>query len=110
MEFLQRVETMQYLAKNRLHTKMIRIDLFSIFTIKIPRGLAAPLGTEDTDKCTLNYSVNAKLSYTFMLLCLCTNQMKEYLRATQSEACLSPSSTSHHIPIPQVEVKVQTRI
>jgi len=33
---------------------MLRIHLFSIFTIKTPRALAAltPLG-EDTDKCTL---------------------------------------------------------
>ena len=46
------------LSKNRLCTKMLIIHLFSIFTIKTSRALAAlapyrPLNHEDTDKCTV---------------------------------------------------------
>ena len=37
------------LSKIRLYTKMLRIHLFSIFTIKTPRTL----NREDTDTCTL---------------------------------------------------------
>ena len=44
--------------KNKLYTKMLKIHLFIIFTIKTPQPLAAldPLGLfnrEDTEKCTL---------------------------------------------------------
>jgi len=38
------------LSKNRLYTKMLRINLFSIFTIKTPRAL----DRDDPDKCTLS--------------------------------------------------------
>ena len=39
-------EILRRLSKNRLYTKMLRIHLFSIFTINSPRALAAlaPLG------------------------------------------------------------------
>jgi len=50
---------MKYLSKYRLYTNMLRIHLFSIFTIKTPPALAElvlrPINLEDTDKCTLNY-------------------------------------------------------
>jgi len=40
------MERLRCLSKNRLYTKMLRIHLFSIFTIKTPKALAAlaPLG------------------------------------------------------------------
>ena len=49
------------MSKHRLYTKMLRIHLFSIFTIKGSRVLAALaplclftlLNREDADKCTL---------------------------------------------------------
>ena len=42
----------------------MEIRLFSVFTIKTPLVLAAlaPLGPEGTDKCTLNYNVDNKMS------------------------------------------------
>ena len=45
------------MSKNRLYTKMLRIHLFSIFTIKTPRAL----NHEDTDKCTP--SITSRVSY-----------------------------------------------
>ena len=58
------------LTKNRLYTKMLRIHLFSIFTIKTPRALAAltPVGllivkTLTNVLLTLTYCV-------YMFLCL----------------------------------------
>ena len=46
MEILQCMEVLYCLSKNRLYTKMLRIHLFSIFTIKTPQALAVlmPLG------------------------------------------------------------------
>ena len=45
--------------KNRLYTKILRIHLFGIFTIKTPLARCAralvPLNRKDTDKCTLTY-------------------------------------------------------
>jgi len=40
------IKILRCLSKNRLYTKMLRIHLFSIFTIKTPRALPAlaPLG------------------------------------------------------------------
>jgi len=38
MEILQFIEILRNLSKNRLYTKMLRIHLFSIFTIKTPQG------------------------------------------------------------------------
>jgi len=47
---------LRYLSKKkRLYTKMLRIHLFSVFTIKTPRCARAlmPLNREDTVRCTL---------------------------------------------------------
>jgi len=42
------------MSKDRLYTKMLRIHLFSIFTIKTSQARALrPLNREDTDKCAL---------------------------------------------------------
>jgi len=36
---VQYIEILHYLSKNRLDTKMLRVHLFSFFTIKMPRTL-----------------------------------------------------------------------
>ena len=40
-----------FCLKYILYTKMLRIHVFSIFTIK-------PLNRKDTDKCTLSYNIH----------------------------------------------------
>ena len=64
------METLRSQTKRRLYTKMLRIHLFSIFTIKTPRALAAltPVGllivkTLTNVLLTLTYCV-------YMFLCL----------------------------------------
>ena len=59
MEILQFIEILCNLSKNRLYTKMLRIHLFSIFTIKTPWALVtlAPLGLLIDKTLYSNYNI-----------------------------------------------------
>ena len=58
MEILRRIEILRCLSKNRVDTNMLRIHVFSIFSIKTPRTLAtlAPLGILIVKTLTIPYT------------------------------------------------------
>ena len=60
------METLRSQTKRRLYTKMLRIHLFSIFTIKMPRALAAlaPLGL------LIVKTLTNVLYYSLLFICL----------------------------------------